>query len=365
MSTYRNCRLLAVVLGAAAVCACGGPATETRPNGAAAGAVAAGAPLKPLSPSIDDSSGQILSWVDGQVIADWPAEIREAPAGHRWLSRRHRSGARREVRLSQRAESAAGVELVPAQSRRVQRCAVRAAQDDSRSRSESRESNAAHDRAHLEARSHRANRAGHARIGVDARSHWRQAGSVRPIASSIRICLRESTRRSRRCPRPRRPPPIHGCWPNVCFRTRACSSPSCAPWTRKRTGNAIGPAFGSPGSMDRVVFSCAACHVGRVVVVGQDAVPSRHAQHRDRGPVLLEAADAHRGGARRVRLRSRVDDAGGSNHDQAEDECHSRPVHRDAEQGAPAAGNALRFVAGGHRSGKDADAGDRRRLSRA
>ena len=35
MSTYRNCRLLAVALGAAAVCACGGPATETRPNGAA------------------------------------------------------------------------------------------------------------------------------------------------------------------------------------------------------------------------------------------------------------------------------------------------------------------------------------------
>ena len=29
------------------------------------------------------------------------------------------------------------------------------------------------------------------------------------------------------------------------------------------------PGFGTPGSMDRVFFSCAACHVGRVVVNGK------------------------------------------------------------------------------------------------
>ena len=40
---------------------------------------------------------------------------------------------------------------------------------------------------------------------------------------------------------------------------------------------------------------------------GQDEVPSRHAEHRDRGAVLLEAADAHRRGAGRVRFRPRVD----------------------------------------------------------
>jgi hypothetical protein len=34
-------------------------------------------------------------------------------------------------------------------------------------------------------------------------------------------------------------------------------------WERDR------PGFGSPGSMDRVFFSCAACHVGRVMVGGQ------------------------------------------------------------------------------------------------
>ena len=40
--------------------------------------------------------------------------------------------------------------------------------------------------------------------------------------------------------------------------------------------------------------------------VGQDEVPARHAQHGDRSAVLLEAPDAHRGGAGRVGIRSRV-----------------------------------------------------------
>ena len=34
-------------------------------------------------------------------------------------------------------------------------------------------------------------------------------------------------------------------------------------WERDR------PSFGSPGGMDRVFFSCAACHVGRVLVAGK------------------------------------------------------------------------------------------------
>lgn len=34
-------------------------------------------------------------------------------------------------------------------------------------------------------------------------------------------------------------------------------------WERDRTG------FGSPGTLDRVFLSCAACHVGRVVVAGR------------------------------------------------------------------------------------------------
>ena len=56
------------------------------------------------------------------------------------------------------------------------------------------------------------------------------------------------------------------------------------------------------------------------MVVGEDEVPARHAEHRDRGAVLLEAADADRRGAGRVGLRPRVDDAGEPGEHQAEHE---------------------------------------------
>ena len=41
------------------------------------------------------------------------------------------------------------------------------------------------------------------------------------------------------------------------------------------------PTFGKPDGLDRVFFSCAACHVGRVMVVRQDEVPAGDAEHRD------------------------------------------------------------------------------------
>jgi hypothetical protein len=55
---------------AVATAACGGPsATKTREYPAPSGDRALVAPLK------NDSGPEILSWVDGQPIADWPAEI--------------------------------------------------------------------------------------------------------------------------------------------------------------------------------------------------------------------------------------------------------------------------------------------------
>ena len=72
MSFYRNRRLVCVALVAVAVCACSrGPATESRDYPAAAERANAGlvAPLK------NDTSEEIVSWVDGQVVTDWAAEI--------------------------------------------------------------------------------------------------------------------------------------------------------------------------------------------------------------------------------------------------------------------------------------------------
>jgi hypothetical protein len=70
MTRSATLRLAGTFLMAVATAACGGPsATKTREYPAPSGDRALVAPLK------DDSGPEILSWVDGQPIADWPAEI--------------------------------------------------------------------------------------------------------------------------------------------------------------------------------------------------------------------------------------------------------------------------------------------------
>ncbi len=55
--------------------------------------------------------------------------------------------------------------------------------------------------------------------------------------------------------------------------------------------------FGTPGEMDRVFFSCAACHVGRVAVAGKMRFLPGMPNTEVEAQVLFEAADAHRRGA--------------------------------------------------------------------
>ena len=72
MRIFKNCQLVLLCVIAAALGACSrGPATESRGYLPPGGTAEAGfvAPLK------DDSSEQIVSWVDGQTVTDWPAEI--------------------------------------------------------------------------------------------------------------------------------------------------------------------------------------------------------------------------------------------------------------------------------------------------
>src|SRR5688572_32546502 len=54
-------------------CACSGGISDTAPqqNRGIPGAVPGGA----ISPPADDTSDQIVSWVDGQAVTDWAAEI--------------------------------------------------------------------------------------------------------------------------------------------------------------------------------------------------------------------------------------------------------------------------------------------------
>src|SRR2546430_3573253 len=72
MSIYRNRRLFSIGLVAVAVCACSrGSANENREYASTAGTANGGL----VGPLKDDTSEQIVSWVDGQVVTDWTAEI--------------------------------------------------------------------------------------------------------------------------------------------------------------------------------------------------------------------------------------------------------------------------------------------------
>ncbi len=73
MPTHRNRTLGSIVIIAVALCACSrGPASASRSRDAAAAGATTGSLVGPLT---DDTGDQIVSWVDGQVVTDWAAEI--------------------------------------------------------------------------------------------------------------------------------------------------------------------------------------------------------------------------------------------------------------------------------------------------
>jgi hypothetical protein len=71
MSTCRLSWRVSIVLGATLACACGGSSKDSREYPPQTVAPTGGL-VQPLQ---DDSSDQIVSWVDGQTVTDWPAEI--------------------------------------------------------------------------------------------------------------------------------------------------------------------------------------------------------------------------------------------------------------------------------------------------
>ena len=71
MPTRRQYWRLSIVVAATLACACRGPANENRQT-VAERARADGGLVSPLK---DDTSDQIVSWVDGQIVTDWTSEI--------------------------------------------------------------------------------------------------------------------------------------------------------------------------------------------------------------------------------------------------------------------------------------------------
>jgi mono/diheme cytochrome c family protein len=72
MSIYRRRRVLCVGLIAFAACACGGGPAKDNSGYSAAEEARRGGRVAPLS---DDSSADIVSWVDGKTVTDWTAEV--------------------------------------------------------------------------------------------------------------------------------------------------------------------------------------------------------------------------------------------------------------------------------------------------
>ena len=369
MSNYRNRRLCSVVLVAVAMWrAAAAPPTKPR-----AAAVAGTAAEVSWALCKDDASDQIVSWVDGQVVTDWAAEITKrerAIQGYlddadpvRAEKYGFRSGQTPRLAWSWFRNNPVGFNGVPF-------VLFKTILDLDPNHAEPV---VARHRSNLEARGDRAGRSGHACARVDARSHRRRTRSVRlrgrrctpgqptPVAASLRICVRESARRSSRSP------PARGSKRRTvagATRFQEHDSADCQ-GAHGRQGGELGtrPAeFREPRHHGSRVPLLRRLPCRPRDGVREDEVPSRHAQHGDRSAVLLEAADAHRRSAGRIRLRPRVDHSCEPRQYQAQYERRQGPVRRDVGQSASAAGNAVRLVSGANRSRKDSDSGGCRRV---
>ena len=88
MTTKRVGSFVCIALSSALVwSSCGrGPSSEETKLASTANATSGGL----VGPLKDDSSNDILSWVDGQVVSDWSAEIAKRDRAIDGSSQRHR-----------------------------------------------------------------------------------------------------------------------------------------------------------------------------------------------------------------------------------------------------------------------------------
>ena len=235
-----------------------------------------------VAPLADDTSDEIVSWVDGQVVTDWPAEIAKRERAIERLSERHRSGAR----ARSTASAAASIRGWPGAGSATTRSGSTACRSCSSRRFSISIPN--HENPTLRAIARiwkrEATRAGG--LGSLQRQRGRSitsaSGPTRPTtstasrgppASGSRRCRSDSRSRTRarssRCRRPRRRSTTAGCWRGASSRTRSLLVAKLRATDTRGELGARPSGLRQPGPMDRVFFSCAACHVGRVMVAGR------------------------------------------------------------------------------------------------
>ena len=351
-----HCCLAAVCV---AVCACGrGPAPQKPEYVAAAERAQAGL----VGPLKDDTGDEIVSWVDGQVVTDWAAEIGETRARDRRVSERCRSGPRREVRVPQRAEPPAGLELVPQQSRSdstacrsccsrrfsisirtiaIRRCAPSLASGSARQRVPAGSGSAP------------PWTLDHIGVGPDPSDY--ADGVARPVGerqSPLPFGFAfENPRTFEPLSSPSRTPrTTRGCWRDGFSRTPVCSLPRLRTVDQGGKLGARPPRLWQPRHVGSGVLFVRRLPRWPRVVSGKmkflPGMPNTEIEAQYYSKLLMLTGC----GAGRIRVRPGVHHSCESRRHQAQYERRPRPVHRDARQGAAAAGNAVRIVAGANRA---------------
>lgn len=277
MTFHPYCRRASVVLALGIVCACNStPAPPAAEYAAAAERFAAGF-VAPLS---EDTGDDIVSWVDGQIVTDWPAEVskreraiqgylNDADPG-RAAKYGFRSGQDPRLAWSWFKDNPVGFNGVPfvlfktildldpehenPALRRIARIWKREAMYPSGTGSAASRWTVDH-------------------IGIGPNPADYVDGVARPAAerrtplpfgfayenerafepmSAAELSIQDGRLLARRV-----------------FRNTSLLIAKARTADREENWERDRPGFGSAGSMDRVFFSCAACHVGRVMVSGQ------------------------------------------------------------------------------------------------
>jgi hypothetical protein len=275
MLNLRNARRFSVAIVAVALFGCGRPATDNRQSQQVV--VAEGGLVGPLK---EDTSDQIVSWVDGQVVNDWTAEItkrRTAIDGYlndadpaRAEKYGFRSGQNPRLAWSWFQDNPVGFNGVPF-------VMLKTLLD--------LDPNHPNPTLRALARIWKREAVVPAGAGAGA-SAWTldHIGVVPPPSEYDNGVARSASARRSPLPygfafeNPREFEPLSAVDTKVIdgrllarriFQNTSLLVAKLRATDHDDNWEADRPGFGTPGSMDRVFFSCAACHVGRVMVGGK------------------------------------------------------------------------------------------------
>lgn len=277
MSIHENRRLVSILLVAVAACACNrDPATANREYPAAPATVNG----RLVAPLKDDASAEIMSWVDGQAVTDWAAEITKrerAIEGYlddadpvRAEKYGFRSGQNPRLAWSWFRDNPVGfngvpyvllktiLDLDPNHANPALRAIARIWKHEAIVPAGSGTPATAWTLDHIGVGPNPSDYAdGAARPATERQSPlpfgfaFENARSFEPLSASQRAAS-DARLLARRV-----------------FQNTSLLIAKVRTADREENWERDRPGFGNPGTMDRVFLSCAACHVGRVMVSGR------------------------------------------------------------------------------------------------